>query len=270
VEGVLKQDYVLVEDTRAVEFNRVADGTFGTVIQMIVTAFNHTITEIEAARRKPSISRKTTEKQTKYPPASPTPRTTAPPSFRQPSDGSGAENRPNGRIATNGAAEQNIYPPSSSPPPPFATAYRTGETPSKKDYAFPPAPQLTNNGTALATPLLIKPPASALARALNVASKKLFGSPTSFADQASSGSPGSITKRESDHYSSNPNSPRFVPTLLPDSDSGWGKTGGARPGSPAQDELLSQLETLAHKAHVLAEWADKKFDKVEASPSSTC
>lgn len=31
VEGVLKQDYVLVEDTRAVEFNRVADGTFDMV-----------------------------------------------------------------------------------------------------------------------------------------------------------------------------------------------------------------------------------------------
>ncbi len=26
VEGVLRQDYVLVDDTRAVEFNRVADG----------------------------------------------------------------------------------------------------------------------------------------------------------------------------------------------------------------------------------------------------
>lgn len=28
VEGVLKQDYVLVDDTRAVEFNRVADGEY--------------------------------------------------------------------------------------------------------------------------------------------------------------------------------------------------------------------------------------------------
>lgn len=204
----------------------------------------------------------------RYPPRSQTPRTTVPPSFR--SGGPGAENRPNGPVATDGTTDQNTYPPPPSPPPPppFATAYRSGETPTKKDYTFPPAPQVTNNGTAFATPLLIKPPASALARALNIASKKLFGSPTNFADQASSGSPGSITKRESDHYSSNPNSPRFVVSQLPDSDSASGKTGGARPGSPAQDDLLLQLEALAHKAHVLAEWADKKFDKVEASPSS--
>lgn len=31
VEGVLKQDYVLVDDTRAVEFNRVADGKLATL-----------------------------------------------------------------------------------------------------------------------------------------------------------------------------------------------------------------------------------------------
>lgn len=36
VEGVLKQDYVLVEDTRAVEFNRVADGTLGRALQLIL------------------------------------------------------------------------------------------------------------------------------------------------------------------------------------------------------------------------------------------
>lgn len=234
-----------------------------------IIPFNHTITEIEAARRRPSVSRKTLGTQIRYPPASQTPRTTVPPSFRQPSDGSSTENRANGQTKTNGTADQDTYPPSSSPPPPpFATGYRGGEPPSKKDYTFPPVPQITNNGTALATPLLIKPPASALARALNIASKKLFGSPTNIADQASSGSPGSITKRESDHYSSNPNSPRFVPSLLPDSDPAAGRPRGPRPGSPAQGELLLQLEGLARKAHALAEWADKKFDKVEASPSS--
>lgn len=140
---------------------------------------------------------------------------------------------------------------------------------------------MSNNGPALATPLLIKPPASALARALNIASKKLFGSPTGF----TSGSPGSTggggspasMHRRLGSESSNPNSPRLLPGQLPD-------VSNNSPGRPtagllgrgkertAQDEteLLAQLEGLARKAHVLAEWADRKFDKVEASPSSEC
>ena len=114
------------------------------------------------------------------------------------------------------------------------------------------------NGTALATPLLIKPPASALARALNIASKKLFGSPTNFTDP---GSPASITRRSSE----------YAPPSLPASP----RHGAGRDLEPigyttsvAEEELLVQLEGLARKAHVLAEWADKKFEKVEAAPSS--
>ncbi len=119
-----------------------------------------------------------------------------------------------------------------------------------------------SSGNTLATPLLIKPPASALARALNIASKKLFGSPTTMTDGTPS-SPGSTTRRESEPPSTpsagDSSSPRFR-----------GVDMGVRAITPIENELLGQLEDIAHKAHVLSEWADTKFEKVEASPSSEC
>lgn len=34
VDGVLRRDYVLVDDTRAVEFERVTEGVFGVVVSL--------------------------------------------------------------------------------------------------------------------------------------------------------------------------------------------------------------------------------------------
>ncbi|KAF9515058.1 hypothetical protein BS47DRAFT_1391977 [Hydnum rufescens UP504] len=250
VEGVLRQDYVLVDDTRAVEFNRVAD-------------------EIEAARRKPSVmrARQSSARSAAQPTSNNDYKTNVTPAFRHTSEGSKSNNTINidgdpicGVAGPSEPANNHIssIPPPTSPPPPFATSYRRGtDGIPKRDFSFPPAPQMAN-GTALATPLIIKPPASALARALNIASKKLFGSPTNFTDP---GSPVSITRRSSEHTpSSLPASPRHM--------AGRDLEPIGYTVSAAENDLLGQLEGLARKAHVLAEWADKKFEKVEATPSS--
>ncbi|KAF8337034.1 kinase-like domain-containing protein [Cantharellus anzutake] len=252
VEGVLRQDYVLVDDTRAVEFNRVAD-------------------EIEAARKK-------SVRKPSGPSSSPrldgARRTLdAAPTFRHVSEGSSSDNNsdrdphkdPHRSHGTPPSSDVERNPPTTVPTsslpnhPPFAATYRKPtDLTERNDYKFPPTPRMSS-GTTLATPLLIKPPASALARALNIASKKLFGSPTAMTDGTPS-SPGSITRRESEPPSTpsagDSSSPRFLGVDL-----------GIRAISPAENELLGQLEGIARKAHVLSEWADTKFEKVEASPS---
>jgi serine/threonine-protein kinase ULK/ATG1 len=80
------------------------------------------------------------------------------------------------------------------------------------------------------------PPSNALVRAINVASKKLFGSPS----PTQGSNPTKKDKfRERDWV-----------------------------GTPKEEELLNNLEDLAKKARVLMDWSDVKFKKVEAVPSS--
>jgi len=126
---------------------------------------------------------------------------------------------------------------------------------------FPPAPQLqpaisyespTSTGIRAA-------PASALARALNIASKKLFGSGGT---GGGSGSPTSIGAARQ----------MILPTAAVVNSGG--EDAGVSAGVDAlgggdleEEELLGSLEDLAQKAQVLTEWADMKYESVESRPS---
>ena len=87
---------------------------------------------------------------------------------------------------------------------------------------------------------------NALNRAISLATKKLFGSPSH-----SRGSP----SRESNI----PASPKRPPIIVLGND-------GER--DPLEDELLASLEELAQKTDVLTHWADEMYEYVKAFPQS--
>lgn len=107
----------------------------------------------------------------------------------------------------------------------------------------------------------------------------------------SSGSPASLNamrrEREGDRLSSNPASPRYVPSQLPSGDESSPRSpavgtspAAANGGGPnlgllaekaataGEKDLLGRLDVLSRKAQVLGDWSDKKYGKVEAFPSS--
>jgi hypothetical protein len=96
---------------------------------------------------------------------------------------------------------------------------------------FPPPAQADPGGGRVHTPT------SALARAINIASKKLFGSPI----------PRSPTARR-------------LP-IIPAVEDNVGL-------NPEEDDLLAYLEDMAQKSQVLVEWSDQKYTKLEAISSS--
>lgn len=138
------------------------------------------------------------------------------------------------------------------------TEYPAYESPEgTRPISFPPPP----NPNA---PVLSSSPSSqgsrtasnALTRALNLASKKLFGSPSA---------------RTSPHYReyATSSSPRRQQIL---SSRGIGLGLGLDvdgSGHPGEDALLADLEELAQKTEVLTHWADEMYDYVKAVPQST-
>lgn len=88
------------------------------------------------------------------------------------------------------------------------------------------------------------PLSSALARALNIASKKLFGTRTRGASYSPPAKKGAII-RDRDRI---------------------GEDGGTE--DPAEEALLAQLEELAQKTQVLTSWADEMYEYVKAIPQS--
>ncbi|KII91572.1 hypothetical protein PLICRDRAFT_156776 [Plicaturopsis crispa FD-325 SS-3] len=176
-DGLLRREYVLVGDTRAVEFNRTVD-------------------EISNARRRPLRERK----------AAPSPLT----DDAVPQEYLGAQSP----ISTQNAT---------FPPPPN-----------------PNAPSLSSSPTSAAS----RAASNALTRALNLASKKLFG-------QGVGGRPS--------HYRT-PSSPRrqqIIVNRVPDDDADR---------DPLEDDLLASLEGLAQKTDVLTNWADEMYEYVKAIP----
>ncbi|TFK69876.1 Pkinase-domain-containing protein [Pluteus cervinus] len=161
-DGLLRREYVLVGDKRAVEFNRAVD-------------------EITAQPRRPLQERTI--------PATP--------------------------------SGEDDYSNTTFPPPPNPTV-----------------PPLSSSPSSVAS----RAAANALNRALNLASKKLFGT-----------KPRSSPSRD---YSVPP-SPRRPPIIALDGD-------GER--DPLEDELLAQLEELAQKTDVLTKWADEMYEFVKAVP----
>ncbi|KAG8737194.1 Serine/threonine-protein kinase [Ceratobasidium sp. 414] len=174
-DGVLRREYVLVDETNAVEFNRVAD-------------------EIDQARSgRPIIAR-------------------------------AGKSSPVGATLT----VPIDVPIASSPPtrPAFQHVASTAAT--------------AGTGT---TPT----PASALARALNLASKKLFGT------SVGSGSSAAGSHHGTSGIEGSPSSQRRQILL-------------AREVDPAEEELLGVLEDLAQKAQAIMEWADTKYALVAGRP----
>ncbi|KAH8112774.1 kinase-like protein [Phellopilus nigrolimitatus] len=184
-DGMLRREYVMVGDTRAIEFNRTVD-------------------EITAARRRPTLDRKN---------ASPT-----------------LEKR-----------QSVLYRQTKEDPPSPGPSANT---------AFPPPPN------PHAPPLSASPSrGSALTRALSIASKKLFGTPSS------SRTPASYFPERGYGYLETPgqHSPRRTPLLL-------GVGMAAMVKDPLEEELLTALEELAQKTDVLTRWADEMYEYVKAVP----
>ncbi|KAF9001203.1 other/ULK/ULK protein kinase [Cyathus striatus] len=172
-DGLLRKEYVLVGDTRAVEFNRAVD-------------------EITARPRRPLQDR---------------------------------------RI----------------PPTPSGEDYADYLTPTNNpsNMTFPPPPN-ANIPTLSSSPGTIasKAASNALHRALNLASKKLFGT-------------SNRSRRSPTKDVEVPSSPRRQQIIIPDDD-------GER--DPLEDELLASLEELAQKTDVLTRWADEMYEYVKAVP----
>ncbi|KAG8719177.1 Serine/threonine-protein kinase [Ceratobasidium sp. 395] len=184
-DGVLRREYVLVEETNAVEFNRVVD-------------------EIDQARSgRPIMTR-------------------------------AGKSSPVGATLT----VPIDVPIASSPPtrPAFQHAATTTI--------------ITGAGTTTAgagtTPT--STPVNALARALGIASKKLFGTSTGSGSSAAGSNHGGTNGIEG-----SPSSQRRQILL-------------AREVDPAEEELLGVLEDLAQKAQVILEWADAKYALVAGRP----
>ena len=86
-----------------------------------------------------------------------------------------------------------------------------------------------------------------MARALNIASKKLFGTRAGGAGYSSSAKKGIIRDRDRERVNDE--------TGLED---------------PMEEALLARLEELAQKTQVLTNWADEMYEYVKAIPQSRC
>ncbi|KAG9044731.1 Serine/threonine-protein kinase [Tulasnella sp. UAMH 9824] len=166
--------------------------------------------------------------------------------------------------------------------PPFATPTRRSPSPSANfglepmtptvPMTFPPPPNPNPAPSSMPTsgaygiladghaPSRSQP--SALVRAINLASKKLFGSPTQTpATLAPSSPPGpGLVINGNGHSGGSPQS-NGVPTEV---DPEKERRSAA---AEAENAVLVAVEDIAQKAHVLKEFADQKSAKVENMPS---
>jgi len=136
--------------------------------------------------------------------------------------------------------------------PPYAgDEYALGDSPvsSNANTTFPPpphphAPPLSSSPSSIAS----RAASNALNRALNLASKKLFGATAS------------RTPAHRDH--SAPSSPRRLQIIA------GPETDGDSERDPVEDALLATLEQLAQKTDVLTNLADEMYESVKAVPQS--
>jgi serine/threonine-protein kinase ULK2 len=116
--------------------------------------------------------------------------------------------------------------------------------PSPSHTTFPP--RSLSQGQSQAPANYSPPLTSALARALNIASKKLFGArPGGVAYSPPTIKKGIIRDRDRDRLNEE--------VGLED---------------PVEEALLAQLEELAQKTQVLTSWADEMYEYVKAIPQS--
>jgi len=224
-DGLLRREYVLVGDTREIEFNRQVE-------------------EINAARRRRRES-------------------------VTPDVGSA--------IHTRTAIAGNGYSPNSSPR--AGTVPLSASPKGLSSFGFPPQPGHTPGSDTESIASSHRPSAkraasSALTKALNMASKKLFGAGgtprlttaglggASASDSPVSGTPPQGGKDVMGYpplQSSPAGSPRMRTQILP-------TTTGV--GREAEEVLLTRMEDWAQKAHVITRWADELFETVKAVPQS--
>lgn len=148
------------------------------------------------------------------------------------------------------------YPPDPNNP--------IGGGPGSNNITFPPpphtmAPPLSSSPSSMAS----RAASNALHRALNLASKKLFGTSRHHSHSHS----------YTNSLSSATSSPRrTILTLEGEGGAAAGAGGGGGPNGerdPMEDELLANLEELAQKTDVLTHWADEMYEYVKAIPQST-
>lgn len=119
--------------------------------------------------------------------------------------------------------------------------------------SFPPPPNPNGPPPMSSSPSSVgsRTGTNALTRALNAASKKLFGSTNSL--------------RSSPYYREYTYTPRRQQIISSRGGLGLDVDGGR---DPLEDELLEGLEDLAQKTDVLAHWADEVYDILKAIPTS--
>ncbi|KDQ51690.1 hypothetical protein JAAARDRAFT_40928 [Jaapia argillacea MUCL 33604] len=189
-DGLLRREYVLVGDTRAVEFTRAVD-------------------EIAVARRRPLRDRRA--------PLSPLTDETLNRDSRPSLDSPSHQQQPISNITF--------------PPPPN-----------------PNTPPLSASPTSAAS----RAATNALTRALNVASKKLFG--------VAGGRTSSGRYREVLGSGGGSGSPRRATIIIGRAAEEEGEK------DPLEDRMLTGLDDLAQKTDVLTRWADELYDFVKAVP----
>lgn len=261
------EEYVLVDDTRALEFDQAVD-------------------QLREPPRRPSqTGRRASAQQYQAPQPHLQPRRVSTYGVSRPEDVQAPDHsrkhertgKPQHRRSSTFAGQGT--PPSGSP--------TLGDGPSSEFMAerpmttvittFPPAP---SNGIPPPSPALSSSPsraaASALNRALSLASKTLFGSaaprsvgeympPSSLAPSpasransalavpAASTNTGDPAAADAD-LASSPRRPQLIRTTTDEE------------RDPLEDALLARLEELAQKTDVLMHWADELYEQVKAVP----
>ncbi|KAH9834861.1 kinase-like protein [Rhodofomes roseus] len=206
-DGLLRREYVLVGDKRAVEINRAVDGKATRLTHPSAPPNRPTsLVEISTARRRPLRDRRVL----------PTP------------------------LPLPHARTRSDY-----------TDFETS-SPTNANTTFPPppnpnAPALSSSPSSVGS----RAASNALTRALNIATKKLFGS----------SGPRTTYYKE---FAPSSSSPRRQ-TILSGRAQGLGlQVNGQR--DAMEDELLATLEELAQKTEVLTHWADEMYGYVKAIP----
>ncbi|KAL1746115.1 kinase-like domain-containing protein [Schizophyllum fasciatum] len=220
------EEYVLVDDTQALEFDRAVD-------------------QIRDPPRRPSQQQQQ-QQQGRQLHARRVSTYGAPvDGGRRPSEGRPAApvHRRSSTFSGQGTPPADTPAPEEDPPADYMQ-----ERPAKRAHTtFPPPP---SQGIPPPSPGGSSPSraaASALNRALSLASKKLFGTPRSPSDPA----PASPPTDASADAAPAPRRPHLI-------------GGAAEARGPAEEALLERLEVLAQKTEVLAHWADEMYGFVQA------
>lgn len=190
----MRREYVIVGDTKAVEFTKTVDGA--SFLTREHCEFSNSTPEIHSQRTRRLLG----DRKPALPPVD-------------------DENQEGFASVSGSPASNNItFPP--------VTNHSISSSPE-----YPPQYITPSRNTAT----------NALSRALNIASKKLFGTMRSPSDRA-------IPRRP----------PLIIKNYYPEEDE----------RDPEEDELLAKLEDLAQKTAVLTKWSDEMYEYVKAIPQS--